>query len=47
MKGSTVIHQIEVDAGGVPLPQWLIRAIQSRGMGRLMDEARVYALEKK
>lgn len=45
--GSLVVHQIEVDAGGVSLPGWLIRAIQSRGLGRLMDEARDHALEKK
>lgn len=36
--GAKVVHEIEIDAGGVPLPGWLLREIQKRGFGRLLDE---------
>ena len=43
-QGARVIHEIAIDAGGVPLPQWLIRAIQTRGFGRVMDDIHTAAL---
>ena len=42
--GTLAIHQIEVSAGGVQLPQWLIRAIQTRGFKRVMDDVHSTAL---
>jgi hypothetical protein len=39
-KGAVVTHQIAVDAGGVPLPGWLLRWIRTRGFARVMDEVR-------
>lgn len=46
-QGSLVVHEIEVDAGGVPLPGWLVRAIQTRGFGRLLDDVRDQAVARK
>ena len=39
-QGALVTHQIAVDAGGVPLPGWLLRWIRTRGFARVMDEVR-------
>ena len=38
--GVIVTHQIEVNAGGIPLPGWLMRAIQTRGFSRLLTDLR-------
>ncbi len=38
--GAVVTHQIAVDAGGVPLPGWLLRWVRTRGFARVMDEVR-------
>ncbi|MCB9691427.1 MAG: hypothetical protein H6736_06410 [Alphaproteobacteria bacterium] len=38
--GTEVVHQIELDAGGLPLPQWLVRAIQTRGFHRILTDIR-------
>lgn len=38
--GALVTHEIAVDAGGVPLPEWLLKWIRTRGFGRVMDEVR-------
>lgn len=41
--GVKVVHQIAVDAGGTPLPAWLVRFAQTRGFARVMDEVRASA----
>lgn len=41
--GTVVTHQIEVQAGGLALPQWLIRAIQTRGFNRILSDVRELA----
>ncbi len=38
--GVEVVHQIELDAGGLPLPRWLVRAIQTRGFARILRDLR-------
>jgi len=38
--GSVVTHQIAVDAGGMPLPAWLVRWARTRGFARVMSEVR-------
>jgi hypothetical protein len=38
--GAQVTHQIAVDAGGMPLPGWMLRWIRTRGFARVMDEVR-------
>jgi hypothetical protein len=45
--GSIAEHQIEVDAGGgLPLPKWLVRAIQTRGFTRVMDDVHDAAVDQ-
>ncbi|MEZ4319300.1 MAG: hypothetical protein R3F61_17435 [Myxococcota bacterium] len=38
--GALVTHEIAVDAGGVPLPGWLLQWIRTRGFARVMDDIR-------
>lgn len=44
--GTTVVHQIEVDAGGLPLPAWLVRAIQTRGFLRLLGDIHDHGVDQ-
>lgn len=41
--GVRVTHEIAVDAGGTPLPEWLLRFVRTRGFARVMDEVRAHA----
>ena len=45
--GSYVIHEIEVDAGGVPVPAFLMEWIQQRGLLSILKDVRRQAAQKK
>ena len=45
--GSLVVHQIEVDAGGMPVPRFLMDWIQQRGLISILKEVREQASQKK
>jgi hypothetical protein len=45
--GSRVIHQIEVDAGGLPVPRFLMSWIQQRGLISILKDVRQQASQKK
>lgn len=44
--GTTVEHQIEVDAGGLALPAWLVRAVQTRGFNRILSDVHDAAVDQ-
>ena len=45
--GSRVIHQIEVDAGGLPVPGFLMDWIRQRGLISILKDVRKQASQKK
>jgi hypothetical protein len=40
--GSTVVHEIALDAGG-SIPRWLVALVRTRGFARIMEDVRVAA----
>lgn len=42
--GARVTHEIAVDAGGTPLPEWLVRFARTRGFARVMADVRAAAV---
>lgn len=45
--GSHVVHEIEVDAGGMPVPAFLMEWIQQRGLLSILKDVRRQASQKK
>ena len=45
--GSHVVHEIEVDAGGVPVPAFLMDWIRQRGLLSILKDVRRQAAQKK